>query len=69
MPITMAELEKLTTEKPAGTPLAEILGVGNIYWSDSLTQYIYLLPNVIGKPSAIVPAALKAQYGGEPPAN
>ena len=64
MPMTLAEFEKLAAEKPAGTPLAEIIGVGNIYWSANLTEYIYLMPDVMGKPSAIVPAALKDRSGG-----
>ena len=64
MPMTLAEFEKLAAEKPAGTALAEILGVGSIYWSQNLSDYIYLLPEVVGKPSAIVPAALKQRFGG-----
>ncbi|MBI4636644.1 MAG: hypothetical protein HY727_09890 [Candidatus Rokubacteria bacterium] len=64
MPITMAEFETLAAAKPAGTPLAEILSVGNIYWSGSLTGYIYLIPEVMGKPGAIVPASLKGRFGG-----
>jgi hypothetical protein len=63
MAIPMAEFEKLVAAKPAGTPLAEIIGVANVYWSGSLADYIYLVPDVIGKPSAIVPAALKARFG------
>jgi hypothetical protein len=59
----MAEFEQLVAAKPAGTPLAEILGVGNVYWSGSLVEYIYLMPDVMGKPSAIVPAALKPRFG------
>jgi len=63
MPLPMAEFEKLVAAKPPGTPLAEILGVGNVYWSGSLTDHIYLVPDVIGKPAAIVPAGLKARFG------
>ena len=36
MPLPMAEFEALVAAKPAGTPLAEIIGVGNVYWSGSL---------------------------------
>lgn len=64
MPVTMAELEKLAAAKPSGIPLTEILGVEDIYWSGSLTDYIYLVPDVIGKRAAIVPAALKDRFGG-----
>lgn len=63
MPMPMAEFEKLAAAKPAGTPLTEILGVGNVYWSGSLVDYIYLVPEVVGKPAAIVPAALKERFG------
>ena len=49
-------------EKPL-TSLADILGVGNVYWSGSLTSYIYLVPEVMGKPAAIVPAVLKTRFG------
>jgi hypothetical protein len=64
MPMPMDEFEKLVAAKPAGTPLAEIIGVGNVYWSGSLVDYIYLVPEVMGKPAAIVPAILKARFGG-----
>lgn len=64
MPIAMAEFEKLAATRPAGTPLAEILGVTTVYWSGSLAEYIYLVPDVIGKSAAIVPAALKGRFGG-----
>jgi hypothetical protein len=63
MPLTMAEFEQLAAEKPTGTPLAEILGVGDVYWSGSLVEYIYLVPDVMGKPAAIVPATLKGRFG------
>jgi len=45
-----------------GTSLAEVLGVATVFWSGSLTEWIYLVPDVIGKPSAIVPAALKNRF-------
>jgi len=64
MPIRIEEFEKLAAAKPAGTSLAEIPGVGNIYWSGSLTDYIYMVPEVMGKPAAIVPASLKTRFGG-----
>lgn len=64
MPMPMVEFEKLAAAKPAGTPLNEILGVENVYWSGSLVDYIYMVPDVIGKPAAIVPSALKARFGG-----
>lgn len=64
MPVTMAEFEKLAADKPAGTPLAEILGVGDVYWSGSLVTYIYVIPDVMGKPAAIVPASLKSRFKG-----
>jgi hypothetical protein len=64
MPIPMAEFEKLAATKPAGTQLSEILGVASVYWSGSLVDYIYLVPDVIGKPAAIVPVALKERFGG-----
>jgi hypothetical protein len=62
MPIPMSEFERTAAEKPEGTPLVEILGVGAVFWSGSLTNYIYLVPDVMGKPAAIVPAALKARF-------
>ncbi len=62
MPMPMAEFEKLVAAKPAGTPLAEIIGVGNVYWSGSLVDYIYLVPDVMGKPAAIVPSILKSRF-------
>jgi len=64
MPIPLTEFEQLVAGKPAGTPLAEILGVGGIYWSGSLTDYIYLVPDVVGKPAAIVPSTLKERFEG-----
>lgn len=64
MPMPLAEFEHLAAGKPAGTPLADILGVGGIYWSGSLTNYIYFVPDVMGKPAAIVPSTLKARFGG-----
>lgn len=64
MPMPMPEFEKLAAAKPAGTPLTEILGVGDVYWSGSLVDYIYLVPDVMGKPAAIVPATLKERFGG-----
>jgi hypothetical protein len=62
MPITLGEFEALVAAKPPGSPLTEILDVGNIYWSGSLRDYIYLMPLVMGKPSAIVPATLKDRF-------
>src|SRR2546422_7479624 len=41
MPMPMTEFETLAASKPAGTSLAEILGVENVYWSGSLVDYIY----------------------------
>jgi len=35
-----------------------------LYWSGSLTDYIYMVPEVIGKPAAIVPASLETRFGG-----
>ncbi len=64
MPMTMAEFEKLAASKPAGTPLPEIIGVGSVYWSGGLVDYIYLVPDVIGKSAAIVPVVLKERFGG-----
>lgn len=63
MPMPMSEFEVLVAAKPAGTPLADIIGVGAVYWSASLVDYIYLVPDVMGKPAAIVPAALKTRFG------
>lgn len=62
MPMPLSEFEQLAAAAPEGTPIAEILGVGNVYWSGSLTGYIYLVPEVMGKPSAIVPASLKDRF-------
>jgi hypothetical protein len=64
MPLTLEEFEARVAARPAGTPLTEILEVGNVYWSGSLTNYIYLVPEVMGKPAAIVPASLKDRFGG-----
>jgi hypothetical protein len=64
MPMPIDEFEKLAAAKPAGTPLTEILGVVNVYWSGSLVDYIYMVPDVIGKPAAIVPSILKERFGG-----
>ncbi|MGH7319634.1 MAG: hypothetical protein ACRELA_08420 [Candidatus Rokuibacteriota bacterium] len=63
MPFTIRDFEELAAQKPAGTPLAEILGVGDVYWSGSLVEYIYVIPDVVGKPAAIVPASLKGRFG------
>jgi len=63
MPMRMEDFDKLAAAKPSGTSLADILGVGNVYWSGSLTNYIYLVPEVMGKPAAIVPAVLKTRFG------
>ena len=63
MPMTMAEFEELAAAKPAGASLADIIGVTDIYWSGSLTEYIYLVPDVLGKAAAIVPASLKRRFG------
>ena len=62
MPIPMSEFETTAAGKPAGTPLAEILGVATVFWSGSLSAYIYLVPDVMGKPAAIVPASLKPRF-------
>jgi hypothetical protein len=64
MPLPLAEFERLAAEAPPGTPLAEILKVANVYWSGSLTDHIYFVPDVIGKTAAIVPSALKDRFGG-----
>jgi hypothetical protein len=64
MPMPMNDFEKLAAANPPGTPLAEIIGVADIYWSGNLRDYIYLMPDVMGKPAAIVPAALKERFGG-----
>lgn len=63
MPLMLSELEELVAAKPAGTPLNEVLGVASVYWSGSLVNYIYFVPDVIGKTAAIVPAALKERFG------
>jgi hypothetical protein len=63
MPMTMEEFETLAAAKPSGTPLVEIIGVVDVYWSGSLVDYIYLMPDVMGKPAAIVPATLKGRFG------
>jgi hypothetical protein len=62
MPLTLAELETLVAAKPPDTPLAEILGVGDVYWSGSLVDHIYIVPDVMGKPAAIAPAGLKSRF-------
>jgi len=62
MPMSMPEFQALVASKPQGTSLAEVLGVATVFWSGSLTEWIYLVPDVIGKPSAIVPAALKNRF-------
>ena len=62
MPIRMSEFETTAAGKPAGTALTEILGVATVFWSGSLSDYIYLVPDVMGKPAAIVPAALKSRF-------
>jgi hypothetical protein len=64
MPLTIAELDTLSAQRPPGTSLAEILGVEDVYWSASLTSHIYLLPDVLGKRAAIAPASLKGRFGG-----
>ena len=63
MPMPIAEFERLAATKPAGTSLAEILGVDTVYWSGSLVDHIYMVPDVIGKPAAIVPSTLKERFG------
>jgi hypothetical protein len=62
--MTMNDFEKLAAARSPGTPLAEIIGVADVYWSGNLSDYIYLMPDVMGKPAAIVPAALKERFGG-----
>jgi hypothetical protein len=62
MPIPMSEFETTAAGKPPGTPLAEILGVAAVFWSGSLTDYIYRVPDVMGKPAAIVPVGLKSRF-------
>lgn len=62
MPLTMAEFEKLAAQKPPDTPLTEILGVGDVYWSASLVNHIYVVPDVMGKPAAIIPVGRKSRF-------
>jgi hypothetical protein len=62
MPMTVEAFEGMVANMPRDTPLAELLGVAVVYWSASLTGYIYLVPDVIGKKAAIVPASLKGRF-------
>jgi hypothetical protein len=63
MPISLAQFEQMAAAKPAGTPLSEILEVGDVYWSGSLVDWIYLVPDVMGKLAAIAPVRLKDRFG------
>jgi hypothetical protein len=62
MPMTVDAFERMAANMPPGTPLTELLGVSAVYWSASLTGYIYLVPDVIGKKAAIVAATLKGRF-------
>lgn len=62
VPLPVAEFEKLAGEKPPGTSPAQILGVEDVYPNANLTDYIYLFPDVIGKPAAVGSISLKDRF-------
>jgi hypothetical protein len=59
------DVERMMSERPAGTALEEALEVFEVFASGSLADEVYILDDVSGKRIAIAPAALKAKYRKE----
>jgi hypothetical protein len=59
------EVERMMSERPAGTALEEALEVFEVFASGTLADEVYILDDVSGKRIAIAPAALKAKYRKE----
>jgi hypothetical protein len=59
------DVERMMSERPAGTALEEALEVFEVFASGTLADEIYILDDVSGKRIAIAPAALKAKYRKE----
>lgn len=58
-------VERMMSERPAGTSLEEALGVFEVFASSTLSDEVYVLDDVGGKRIAIAPAALKAKHRKE----
>jgi hypothetical protein len=59
------DVERMMSERPAGTALEEALEVFEVFASGTLADEVYILDDVSGKRIAIAPAALKAKYRKE----
>jgi hypothetical protein len=59
------DVERMMSERPAGTGLEEALEVFEVFASGTLADEVYILDDVSGKRIAIAPAALKAKYRKE----
>jgi hypothetical protein len=59
------DVERMMSERPAGTGLEEALEVFEVFASGTLADEVYILDDVSGKRIAIAPAALKAKYKKE----
>jgi hypothetical protein len=60
-----ADVERMMSERPAGTALEEALEVFEVFASGTLADEVYILDDVSGKRIAIAPSALKAKYRKE----
>jgi hypothetical protein len=59
------DVERMMSDRPAGTALEEALEVFEVFASGTLADEVYILDDVSGKRIAIAPAALKAKYRKE----
>jgi hypothetical protein len=59
------DVERMMSQRPAGTALEEALEVFEVFASGTLADEVYILDDVSGKRIAIAPAALKAKYRKE----
>jgi hypothetical protein len=59
------DVERMMSERPAGTALEEALEVFEVFASGTLADEVYILDDVSGKRIAIAPSALKAKYRKE----
>ncbi|HZV94644.1 MAG TPA: hypothetical protein VFF62_01905 [Candidatus Nitrosocosmicus sp.] len=65
MRLKREDVERMMSERPAGTGLEEALEVFEVFASGTLADEVYILDDVSGKRIAIAPAALKAKYKKE----
>ncbi|HET6368299.1 MAG TPA: hypothetical protein VFG27_13770 [Pseudomonadales bacterium] len=65
MRLKREDVERMMSERPAGTALEEALEVFEVFASGTLADEVYILDDVSGKRIAIAPAALKAKYRKE----